>query len=192
MSCRTVWIRTRRGCGRRQSGPRQAADGIPRVFREHAEHRLGHFDDYRDVDPLLILPTHLHRMMNGGGRGPQVRPGKMCHGHPRAVAARAWTAAGLVATVRDQVQSAARLGPQESGGEDRTGHGADGGLHGKEWRRGGSSGDVRAAPRVGGAVRARQGEANDGMTAVKWSFGCQRCRRQMYSNGCKTTHANTL
>ena len=37
-------------------------------FGEHAEHWLGHFDDYREAAPQLILQAYLQRVANGGGR----------------------------------------------------------------------------------------------------------------------------
>ena len=37
-------------------------------FREHAEHWLGYFDDYREAAPQLILQAYLQRVVNGGGR----------------------------------------------------------------------------------------------------------------------------
>ena len=35
-------------------------------FGVHAEHWLGHFQDYREADPQLILQSYLQRVVNGG------------------------------------------------------------------------------------------------------------------------------
>ena len=37
-------------------------------FREHAEHWLGRFEDYREAAPQLILQAYLQRVVNSGGR----------------------------------------------------------------------------------------------------------------------------
>ena len=35
-------------------------------FGEHAEHWLGHFQDYRETGPQFILQSYLQRVVNGG------------------------------------------------------------------------------------------------------------------------------
>ena len=37
-------------------------------FGVHAEHWLGHFQDYRETGPQLILQSYLQRVVNGGVR----------------------------------------------------------------------------------------------------------------------------